>query len=150
MAGLPRTGRLSNEELGSMRLAGEDASAEILFPELLLGHGVRRTTKLVLFPVRFLYTAATGRVGTNDSAASRYLADEKAPGATLVAAALRWRTVPSTDESAASELLREQLLPLYLHYIDDHIERLDSIRKAELARAFRKWRDRLVSAGTMT
>jgi hypothetical protein len=145
LAGVPRTGRLSSEELGSMRLAGEDASEEILFPELLLGHGVRRTTKLVLFP----YTAATGRVGTNDSAVSRYLADEKAPATTLVTAALRWRTVPPTDESAAFELLRDQLLPLYLHYIDDHIERLDSIREAELARAFRKWRDRLVS-GTMT
>jgi hypothetical protein len=89
-------------------------------------------------------------VGTNDSAVSRYLADENAPSTTLVAAALAWRTAPPTDQPAAFELLREQLLPLYLHYIDDHIERLDSIREAELARGFRKWRDRLVSSGTMT
>jgi hypothetical protein len=92
LAGVPRTGRRSSEELGSMRLAGEDASEEILFPEMLLGRGVRRTTKLVLFPVRFLYTAATGRVGTNDSAVRRYLEDENAPATTLVTVALRWRT----------------------------------------------------------
>jgi hypothetical protein len=150
LSGVPRPGRLSSEELGSMRVAGEDASREILFPGLLLGHGMRRTTKLVLFPVRFLYTAATGRVGTNDSAVSRYLEDEQAPGRRLVAAALRWRTVPPTDESAASELLREQLLPLYLHYIDDHVERLDLLGKTELAGSFREWRNRLLSAGTET
>jgi predicted nucleotidyltransferase len=129
---------------------GKDAIEVIRSPELLIAHGVRRTTKLALFPVRFLYTAATGRVGTNDSAVSRYLEDEKAPGTTLVAAALRWRTVPPTDESAASELLREQLLPLYLHYIDDHIERLDLLGQTELAGSFREWRNRLLSAGTET
>jgi hypothetical protein len=133
-----------------MRLAGEDASEEILFPELLLSRGVRRVTKLVLFPVRFLYTAATGRVGTNNAAVGRYLEDEKAPSATLVAAALAWRTAPPTDKSASSELLHEQLLPLYLHYIDDHVERLDSIGEAELAGGFREWRDRLARSGTKT
>jgi predicted nucleotidyltransferase len=129
---------------------GKDAIEEIRSPELLIAHGVRRTTKLALFPVRFLYTAATGRIGTNDSAVSRYLEDEKAPATTLVTAALRWRTVPPTDESAASELLREQLLPLYLHYIDDHIERLDLLGQTELAGSFREWRNRLLSAGTET
>jgi hypothetical protein len=148
LAGLPRPGRLSSEGQGSMRLAGEDASEEILLPETLLSRGVRHVTKLVLFPVRFLYTAATGRVGTNDSSVSRYLEDENAPSTTLVAAALAWRTAPPTDESAASELLREQLLPLYLHYIDDHLVRLDSISEAALAGSFREWRDRLVPGGT--
>src|SRR6185437_16180088 len=37
-----------------------DAVQEIRRPETLLARGVRRVTKLVLFPVRFLFTADTG------------------------------------------------------------------------------------------
>jgi predicted nucleotidyltransferase len=132
------------EGLGSLRPAGADAIEEIRSPELLLSHGVRRLTKLVLFPVRFLFTAATGRVGTNADAVAFYLAGGAAPATTLVAAALAWRAAPPTDERTAIELLRGQLVPLYLHYIDDHITRLDSLGKEELARAFEEWRARLV------
>ena len=137
-AGLPAPG------LASLRPAGEDAIEEIRSPDLLVAHGVRRLTKLVLFPVRFLYTAATGRVGTNDAAAAHYLGDDRAPSRTLVAAALAWRTAAPTDGAAAAALLREQLLPLYLHYIADHIARLDSLGENELADGFKEWRDRLV------
>lgn len=130
--------------LGSLRPATENAVAEIRRPEVLLRRGVRRVTKLVLFPVRFVFTAATGRVGTNDAAVAWYLADDEAPATTLVAAALAWRTTPPTDDDAA-ELLRGQLVPLYLHYIDDHIKRLDALGEAELAHAFGEWRGRLAS-----
>jgi predicted nucleotidyltransferase len=130
--------------LGSMRPAGEDAVEEIRSPELLLSRGVRRLTKLVLFPVRFLFTAATGRVGTNEDAVARYLADDEAPATTLVAAAFGWRTTAPTDEEAAAALLRKQMVPLYIHYIDDHITRLDALGEADLARAFEDWRERLV------
>jgi len=143
LAGIRRPRPRATEELGSMRLADEDAIEEILSPELLLSGGVRRVTKLVLFPVRFLYTAATGRVGTNDAGVARYLKDDQAPSANLVTAALTWRAA-APDRAAASELLREQMLPLYLHYIDDHIARLDSLGENELASGFREWRDRLV------
>ena len=122
---------------------GEDATEEILSPDLLLSRGVRRVTRLVLFPVRFLYTAATGRVGTNHAAVAFYLQDDHAPSRELVAAALEWRTAPPADDSHAAELLREQLLPLYFHYIDDHVERLDAIGENDLAASFREWRRRL-------
>jgi predicted nucleotidyltransferase len=122
----------------------EGAIEEILCPEVLIAAGVRRLTKLVLFPVRFLYTAATGRVGTNDAAAAWYLIDRKGPSSGLVAAALEWRTVPPADEANAALLLREHMLPLYIRYIEDHIARLDGLGEVELARAFQEWRDRLV------
>ena len=144
LAGVDRHGHLPIARLGSMRQGREDATEEILFPDLLLGRGMRRVTKLVLFPVRFVYTAATGRVGTNDAAVTRYLEDDQAPSTRLVAAALAWRRDPPPDRTAASELLREQLLPLYLYYIDDHIERLRSIGESDLTGAFREWRNRLV------
>lgn len=144
LAGVRDTGGPPTVGLGSMRPAEEGAVQEIRSPERLLAGGVRRVTKLVLFPVRFLFTAATGRVGTNDAAVASYLADSDAPSTTLVAAALAWRTIPPTDEEAAAELLQEEMLPLYVHYIDDHIARLDALDQPELARSFEEWRDRLV------
>jgi hypothetical protein len=46
--------------------------------------------------------------------------------------------------AATSELLRTKMLQLYLYYIEDHIDRLGSIGKTELASAFHEWRERLV------
>lgn len=135
----------SGQAAGTMRPAGRDATEEIRNPDILLSQDIRRVTKIVLFPVRFLYTAATGQVGTNHGSVARYLEDNLAPSTRLAAAALRWRINPPSDQSAASKLLREELLPLYLHYIDEHIARLDSLGEAGIAAAFREWRDRLVS-----
>jgi hypothetical protein len=36
------------------------------------------------------------------------------------------------------------MLPLYLHYIDDHIARLRAVGEIALAREFDDWRGRLV------
>ena len=124
-------------------LANPAAVEEVRFPEMLVDLGVRRLTKLVLFPVRFIYTAATGHVGTNHDAAAWYLAQHQAPSAELVAAALAWRSTPPAERAAASELLCEQLLPLYLHYIDHHIEQLSANGEHDLVRAFQQWRTRL-------
>jgi hypothetical protein len=143
LAGIPRPAELPGAGLGSMQPAEENGVEEIRSPDLLLRRGVRRVTKLVLFPVRFLYTAATSRVGTNHAAVARYLQDGQAPGTTLVAAALAWRTAPPPDQALALKLLREQLLPLYLYYIHDHIGRLASIGETSLAAAFREWHGRL-------
>jgi hypothetical protein len=122
----------------------EDPVAEIRTPSLLVSRGTRRVTKVVLFPVRFLFTAATGRVGTNDAATAHYLADADAPAAELVAAALAWRGQPPPGDEATA-LLSRQLLPLYLHYIDDHITRLDAAGSHRLAGRFRRWRSRLLA-----
>jgi hypothetical protein len=123
---------------------GEDPVAEIRSPSLLVSHGPRRVTKVVLFPVRFMFTAATGRVGTNTRAAEHYLADVEAPAAELVAAALAWRGEPPPGDEATA-LLSQQLIPLYRHYIDDHITRLDAAGSHRLAGRFRRWRGRLLA-----
>jgi hypothetical protein len=118
---------------------------EILCAELLVGRGMRRVTKLVLFPVRFLYTAATGRVGTNGDAVAHYLTRPRARCARLVKAALAWRTDPPPDGLAPVALLREQLVALYLEYIDDHIARLRSLHRDDLVSAFQEWHARLTA-----
>jgi hypothetical protein len=97
----------------------------------------------VLFPVRFLYTAATGRAGTNDAAVAHYLARPNASSKHLVEAALAWRTEPPSDDASAVELLRAQIVALYLEYIDDHISRLRGLRRGDLVDGFIEWRGRL-------
>jgi hypothetical protein len=123
----------------------EDAVTEIRDPALLVARGPRRLTKVVLFPVRFLFTAATGRVGTNAAAAEHYLAADDAPACELVAAAITWRVRPPADDQAAVALQRRELSPLYVQYLDDHIARLHAAGQHALANGFRRWRARLLA-----
>ena len=129
--------------LGSLRPVSADAVEEIRRPDLLIAQGVRRLTKLVLFPVRFLFTAASGRVGTNEDAAAWYVEQDGAPAAALVCAALAWRDTAPVDVQATAKLLGDQIVPLYLYYIDDHVARLDALRMSELVQAFAKLRNRI-------
>ena len=122
---------------------GDDPVTEFRTPAVLLSRGNRRVTKVVLFPVRFLYTAATGQVGTNAAAVEHYLAGRRVPAAELVSAALAWRREPPANDAAAA-LLSQELLPLYVHYIDDHVERLEAVGSHRLAGRFRRWRARLL------
>ena len=126
-------------------LHNDDALDEIRTPARLVASGPRRVTKIVLFPVRFLFTAATGRVGTNNLAAEYYLASANAPAAELVMAAQAWRLEPPADPGAAAALVGRELVPLYLHYIDDHIPRLAALGHHGLAGSFRRWRARLLA-----
>ena len=127
----------------ALEALASDVLARARRPELLLAAGVRWTTKIVLFPVRFLFTAETGREGTNDAAATHYVARANAPGAAVVSAALGWRVDPP-DPDHALALLRAGLLPLYLHNLDDHASRLTAAGRPELAEAFGQWRTRLI------
>jgi hypothetical protein len=36
------------------------------------------------------------------------------------------------------------MAPLYVHYIEDHVVRLESLGREDLAASFRAWRDRFV------
>jgi hypothetical protein len=130
--------------LAARGLRRDDPMAEFRTPAVLLSRGNRRVTKIVLFPVRFLYTAATGQVGTNAAAVEHYLAGQPVPAAELVSAALAWRREPPANDAAA-ELLGQELLPLYVHYIDDHVERLEAAGSHRLASRFRRWRARLLA-----
>jgi hypothetical protein len=122
----------------------DEVLTEIRTPARLVSAGPRRVTKIVLFPVRFLFTAQTGQVGTNTLAARHYLASPDAPATSLVAAALAWRLEPPADGEAAA-LLGRELVPLYVHYIDDHIARLRALGHDRLADRFHRWRTRLLA-----
>ena len=123
----------------------DDALGEIRTPSRLVARGPRRLTKIVLFPVRFLFTAETGQVGTNTLAVEHYLVGPHAPAAALVSAALAWRFDPPTDHREASALLSLELNPLYVQYLDDHIARLHAVGRDRLAGRFQRWRTRLLA-----
>jgi hypothetical protein len=129
--------------------AGPPADASVLdeirTPSRLVSRGPRRLTKVVLFPVRFLYTAVTGQAGLTSLAVEHYLATPGAPAAALVTAALAWRTQPPADATAAAALAGRELIPLYVHYIDDHVPRLHAVGQHPLADRFRQWRARLLA-----
>jgi len=141
--GGPRTLRDRARSWAGGRLGRDPALEEIRTPALLVSRGPRRLTKIVLFPVRFLFTAQTGLVGTNGLAAEHYLASTDSPAAELVTAALGWRERAPDDPEAAAALVGRDLIPLYLHYIDDHIARLEAAGRHDLAARFRRWRARL-------
>ncbi len=61
-------------------------------------------TKAILFPVRFVYTLRTGRIGLNEDSA-RWYAAEGLPGSALALQALEWRNDGITDAEAASQML---------------------------------------------
>jgi hypothetical protein len=119
---------------------------EIRTPSRLVSCGPRRLTKIVLFPVRFLFTAETGQVGTNTLATEHYLASANPAAAALVSAALAWRLEPPAADEATALLSRE-LIPLYIQYIDDHIARLRATDRYRLAVRFQRWRTRLLAGG---
>jgi hypothetical protein len=119
---------------------------EIRTPSRLVSRGPRRLTKIVLFPVRFLFTAETGQVGTNTLATEHYLASANPAAAALVSAALAWRLEPPAADEATALLSRE-LIPLYIQYLDDHIARLRDADRYRLTVRFQRWRTRLLAGG---
>ncbi len=80
-------------------------------PDELIAAGPRALTKNVLFPVRFLYTHATGRAGANQDAVSWYR-DHGGPHAELAQAALDWRS-GHVEPDRARVLLEHHLEGLY-------------------------------------
>jgi hypothetical protein len=138
-------GSLSGTGSGTGPPADATVLDEIAAPSRLVSRGPRRLTKVVLFPVRFLYTAATGQAGLTALAVEHYLATPGAPATALVTAALAWRTESPADASAAAARAGRELIPLYVHYIDDHVPRLLGVAPHDMPARFRQWRARLLA-----
>jgi len=130
----------------ALEVLADDVVACARQSDRLVEGGIRWTTKIVLFPARFLFTAETSREGTNEAAVQYYSELSAAPSAALVGAAFDWRTKPPSAEHALA-MLTADFVPLYVYYLTDHIRRLESIGESELAGAFIDWRARLL-AGT--
>jgi hypothetical protein len=135
----------ASTRLGSMSPGDDSVTKQLRDPALLLAQGPRRLTKLVLFPVRFLFTAETGDVGTNALAVEHYLADPEAPAKQLIDAALGWRLSAPASTDEAVTLLGQGLIPLYRYFIDDHRQRLVKMGRGDLAERYERWQARLLA-----
>lgn len=133
-------------ELALAKFAAPDVVAELHDAPAVVAGGARHLTKRVLFPVRFLYTEATGEIGENDAAVDWHLGTDL-PGRDLVAAARRWRTDPLEPE-AATALVADGLVALWLTFVDRHIAAAARRDRADLVVGLTDWRAALAADPT--
>jgi predicted nucleotidyltransferase len=135
---------LAGAEFALGRLATDEVTAKVKNPRALASSDPRTLTKLVLYPVRFLFTARTGEVGRNEAAVDHYVSRATGPASNLARMAIEWRKVPprSGDEDAV-EAMASGLMPLYQEFLLDYEHRLRGYGRADLAEAFSKWQQRL-------
>lgn len=106
-------------------------------PGTLVAGGARPVTKAVLFPVRFLYTLATGRIGRNADAATWY--STRHAHAELVVAAATWRTAGLPDLVVARGLLSSHLRPVYATFAAEYVRALRELGQELIADRFATW-----------
>jgi hypothetical protein len=110
----------------------------------LAGAGLKKLTKTVLYPVRFLYTARTGQTGMNHKAIEHFLSNETGAAAVLARAAFDWRVQPpAAGDAGVIRALQDGLRPLYRIFIKDYERRLKGYGEAELVAAYAAWRHRI-------
>lgn len=103
----------------------------------LLAGGPRAITKAILFPVRFIYTLKTGRIGLNEASA-RWYAAEGLPGSALALKALEWRNDGIADAEAASQMLGAELDDIHGECFAGYAKELEDLGEASRAVALAK------------
>lgn len=135
---------LAGAQFALSRLGTDAVVAKLKDPQALLRSDAQTLTKLILFPVRFLFTARTGEVGRNDAAVAHFASPQNSAATTLARLALSWRNnAPSSSDAAAIEAIGAGAVPLYHEFLRDHERRLRDYDRADLADAFGKWRLKL-------
>jgi hypothetical protein len=136
---------LDAASFATTRLLGADLLRKLGNPEEVWREGVRTATKLVLFPIRFLYTAECGRVGSNEDAADWYLAGGAHPSRELVAAAVRWRRHGLPVSGHARELTTPALARVYREFCRDYARRLAPLNCPETIESLNAFDDDLTA-----
>ena len=135
---------IAGAEFALLRLGNREVVDKIRNAKSLASSDAKILTKLILYPVRFMFTADTGDVGRNDAAAEHYVARTNGPQADLVRLALAWRhrSAPPGDP-ATVQAISGGALPLYDDFLSDHERRLKDYGRHDLAEAFGRWRREL-------
>jgi len=135
---------LAGAEFALWRLATDEVIGQLQNPEALARLDPKSLTKLILYPVRFMFTARTGQVGRNEAAVEHFVAAAKSASARLAHLALGWRNGgPVDSDTDAMQAIAAGVLPLYQEFLLDHEGRLREYGRPDLAEAFSKWRQRL-------
>lgn len=115
-----------------------------LQPTKVFEQGVIPLTKIILFPVRFLYTISTGNIVGKDEAGAHYLEKNKGNKAELVKLALSWRYSSLMYNKDTIQLMRTALIPLYVQFIDAYHSKMLAYEEFNLANDLEYWRDKLL------
>ncbi|WP_219413982.1 hypothetical protein [Pseudonocardia nigra] len=114
-------------------------------PADLVAEGARSVTKAVLFPVRFLYTLATRRIGRNEAAARWFVAERE--HGDLPEAALVWRRDGISEACEAEALLARHLVPINAMFAREYAYALRTSGHVALADDLARWGERVTRAG---
>lgn len=114
-------------------------------PTKVFERGVIPLTKIILFPLRFLYTISTGRIVGKDEAGAYYLERNKGHKAELVKLALSWRHSLFIYNKDTDKLMRTALIPLYVQFIDAYHSKMLAYDEFNLAGDLEYWRNKLVN-----
>jgi predicted nucleotidyltransferase len=126
------------------KLATKEHDELLRNPERLAASGCREVTKAVLFPARFLFTAATGRSTGNPEAVSHFASRPASPVRSLVVAAGRWRERGELDPpEQTTAQLSAGLLPLHRELTTTYANLLAQYDQSDLAAALAAWWARL-------
>ena len=135
---------VAGAELALRRLASDEVIAKLKRPEALARSDLKTLTRLILFPVRFMFTARTGDVGRNDAAVEHFVRGGGNAASQLASLALQWRNAGhAPSETTAMNAIAAGVLPLYDEFLLDHEPRLREYGRPDLAETFRSWRQRL-------
>jgi hypothetical protein len=135
---------LAGAEFAVWRLCTAEVIGKLKNPEALAHSDTKSLTKLILFPVRFMFTAQTGEIGRNEAAVEHFVASTPGPSATLARLALGWRNVEDRVlDKGAIQAISAGVLPLYRLFLSDHEQRMRGYGRQDLAEVFQKWQQRL-------
>lgn len=135
---------LAGAEFALWRPCTDEIIGKLKNPEALAQSDSKTLTKLILFPVRFMFTAQTGEVGRNEAAVEYFVASTPGASSNLARMALNWRNAENwcADQNAI-QAIAAGALPLYRSFVSDHERRMREIGRPDLAEAFQKWQRRL-------
>ena len=135
---------LAGAEFALRRLCTDEIIGQLKNPGALARLDSKSLTKLILFPVRFMFTAQTGEVGRNEAAVEHFVAIAPGAASVLASRALEWRNAEKfqADDSAV-RAIATGVLPLYRIFVKDHLERMREFGRSELVEAYQKWQARL-------
>ena len=135
---------LAGAEFALWRLCTDEIIAKLRNPEALAQSDPKTLTKLILFPVRFMFTAQTGEVGRNEAAVEHFVVTAPGASSTLARLALDWRNAENWQaDTSAVQAIATGVLPLYRAFVIDHEQKTREYGRDDLADAFQKWRSRL-------
>jgi predicted nucleotidyltransferase len=136
---------IAGAEFALEKLSAGNVSAAIMTPEKIFPQlDCVYLTKIILMPVRLLFTAITREIGYNDASATYYCENFPGPSANLVESAFQWRNQPPANKNEILTLLGNNALhELYQRFITYYITELEKCNAApHLLDKMRAWQNK--------